>query len=153
MEHCSKSQSNLNTLKSLTKKLNHLDHIKWYRRCKSLSFQQANTRSCCTWVVNRKHTYFFGLIQSLKNDNNKLPKGLIKKAVKLHKCKRQWQQANEYFKTNIITTTRSTTLTEKQIFYQITPNTSSQRLGQGQIKQKRIPMTPIIEFHVDTQFY
>ena len=40
MEHRSKIQSNLNTLKSLTKKLNHLDHVKWHRRCKSLTFNR-----------------------------------------------------------------------------------------------------------------
>ena len=28
----------VNTLKSLTKKLKHLNHIKWSRRCKSLTF-------------------------------------------------------------------------------------------------------------------
>ena len=28
-----------NKIKSLTKKLNHLGHIKWHRRCKSLTFQ------------------------------------------------------------------------------------------------------------------
>ena len=36
-----KLQSDLNTIKSLTKKLNHLDHIKWHRRCKFLTFQQT----------------------------------------------------------------------------------------------------------------
>ena len=40
-------------------------------------------------------------IELLNNDHNELPKGLIKKGVKLPKCKREWEQANEYFKTNI----------------------------------------------------
>ena len=42
MEHWSKIQSNLNTLKTLTKKLSHFSHIKWYRRCKFLTFQSTN---------------------------------------------------------------------------------------------------------------
>ena len=42
MEHSSKIQSNLKKLKSLTKKLDYLAHIKWHRRCKSLTFQQKN---------------------------------------------------------------------------------------------------------------
>ena len=43
-----KIYSNLNTLKSLTEKLNHSDQIKLYRRCKILTFQQVNIKSCCT---------------------------------------------------------------------------------------------------------
>ena len=52
-------------------------------------------------------------IELLNNDDSKLPKGLIKKALKLPKCKPEWMQTNEYFKTNIITATTSTTSTTK----------------------------------------
>ena len=40
-----------NTLKSLTKKLNHLDYIKWHRRCKYLTFKKTSTRS---WLKQRQ---------------------------------------------------------------------------------------------------
>ena len=47
MEHWSKIYSNFSTLKSLTKKFNYLNHIKWHRRCKSLTFNQTNTWKSC----------------------------------------------------------------------------------------------------------
>ena len=62
-EHRSKVQSNLNTLKSLTKKLNHLDHIKWHRRCKALTSQQTNTRSCCKKLLKQSSIIFCRILR------------------------------------------------------------------------------------------
>ena len=75
MKQRSKIQPNFNILMSLTKKLNHLDRIKWYRRYKNLLYLKIRKsfQKCLQYFFadSRKKKFRVGTFQQRRSGNCK----------------------------------------------------------------------------------